>query len=127
MEQKKLTYDFSFYDTYPYIDMLKDQINKKNDSWAILWYASAYLNNSYTLYPSKSLVNNIGIDGSGTHSGSTDYFENKLLNKKITVGNIEVAENREAKKIISEYFAGFNKIGKVGFIHKYLKKLKNKF
>ena len=37
---------FDFCGSYPYVKMLKNQINKKNDSWAIRWYASAFLANS---------------------------------------------------------------------------------
>jgi hypothetical protein len=124
---KKLTYDFNFYNTYPYIDMLKDQINGKNNSWAILWYASAYLNNMYTLYPSKSLVNNIGMDGTGTHSGTTNYFEITLLNEKIEISKIDICEHLEAKKIISEYFVIFNKNRNVGLFEKIFNKIKCKF
>ena len=41
------------------------KIKGKNNSWAIRWHASAFLNNKLTLYPKNSLVKNIGIDGSG--------------------------------------------------------------
>ena len=62
--------------------MLVDQINNKNDSWAIRWYASTFVKNMYTLYPSKSFVQNIGTDGSGTHgSGKKIYLMTRL--KKI--------------------------------------------
>jgi hypothetical protein len=54
--------------------MLKHQISGYTDSWMIRWYASAFLNRGLCLYPSKSLVSNIGNDGSGTHTGRiTDY------------------------------------------------------
>src|SRR5262245_27468980 len=62
LQTENLTSDFDFYSCYPYVQMLKDQIAKKNDSWAILWYASAYLKNKYTLYPGQSLIHNIGFD-----------------------------------------------------------------
>ena len=62
--------------------MLVDQINNKNDSWAIRWYASTFVKNMYTLYPSKSFVQNIGTDGSGTHgSGKKNIFNDKDLRK----------------------------------------------
>jgi hypothetical protein len=60
LETKKLTSDFDFYDSYPYVQMLRDQIANKNNSWSILWCASAYLKNKYTLYPGHSLIQNIG-------------------------------------------------------------------
>ncbi|MFD1188891.1 glycosyltransferase, partial [Pontibacter rugosus] len=69
LHAQELTTEFDFDNSYPYTQMLIDQINKKNDSWAIRWYASAFLENKYTLYPTKTLVKNIGLDMSGTHSG----------------------------------------------------------
>src|SRR3569833_3150935 len=42
----------------------------KNNSWAIRWYASIFLKGGLTLNPSTSLIQNIGNDGSGTHSNN---------------------------------------------------------
>ena len=39
------------------------------DSWAIRWYLSNFKEAGLTLYPKKSLVKNIGFDGTGTHCG----------------------------------------------------------
>ena len=60
--------DFDFDGSFPYRAMLQEQLAGKVDSWAIRWYASAYLADKFTLYPGKSLVRNIGQEGSGTHS-----------------------------------------------------------
>ena len=70
-----------------YIKMLKDQIYGRNNSWAVRWYFSAYLNDLYCLYPKTSYVQNIGFDGSGTNcdqdgryqvSMQSDYVFNKV-------------------------------------------------
>lgn len=37
------------------------------DTWAVKWYASVFLQNGLTLYPRRTLVSNLGFDGSGTH------------------------------------------------------------
>lgn len=77
--QKKLQRKFDFDYTYPYIDMLKDQINGKVNSWAIRWYASAFLKDMYTLYPGQAMAKQIGMDGVGaTHSGKTDIYNVEL-------------------------------------------------
>ena len=57
--------------------MLEKQISGQNNSWAIRWYASAFLKNKLTLYPSKTLVQNIGLT-SGTHC-------NKMSNSRIAI------------------------------------------
>ena len=67
--ESKQTKQFEFDGSYPFMQMLMDQIAGKTNSWAIRWYASAFLANKYTLYPGKSLLSNIGGDGSGTNNG----------------------------------------------------------
>ncbi len=47
--------------------MLDDQILGRVNSWAIRFDYSMYKNNMYNILPSKSLIQNIGHDGSGTH------------------------------------------------------------
>jgi hypothetical protein len=109
----KLTHDFDFNGSYPYTQMLKDQINGKNDSWAIRWYASAFLKCQYTLYPAKSLVKNIGLDLSGTHSGKeVNYNDAYLSDEKFShLEKISITENQEAKKTIEAFFRKNNKTG----------------
>lgn len=67
IESKGLAWDFDVNGSYPFLRMLKDQIRGKNNSWAIRWQAVNYLKDRMTLYPSRTLVTNIGFDGSGTH------------------------------------------------------------
>lgn len=51
-----------------YSPMLIKQLKGVIDSWAIRWAFNQSMTNAYTLFPRKSLVKNIGLDGSGTHS-----------------------------------------------------------
>lgn len=105
LESKNLIDDFNFYKSYPYAQMLRDQIEGKNDSWAILWYASAFIKDKLTLYPGISMVHNIGIDGSGMHSGAyTDKFNVKLNNNEVKLVSIPTKENERCKVNIAEYF-----------------------
>jgi hypothetical protein len=122
LESKNLTSDFNFYNSYPYIPMLQDQIEKKNNSWAILWYASAYLENKYTLYPGKSLIHNTGIDGSGTHSGAGHEFDVVLENREVHVVRQMVKESKEVKKIIAAYFGNIHNPKKQSFVKRFIKR-----
>jgi hypothetical protein len=70
LKKQKLTKEFDFNDSYPYTKMLINQIRGLNNSWAIRWYASAFIRDMVTLYPGKSLVKNIGTD-EGTHFKKT--------------------------------------------------------
>ena len=108
IDQKNLKYEFNFNNTYDYYQMLKKQIDGKNNSWAIRWYASAFLKNMLTLYPSKTFVRNIGIDGSGTHGKGNYNLNSKKFSRKkyfeITKSNITIEENMKAKNKIAIYF-----------------------
>lgn len=67
-------HEFDLDGAYPYSRMLEQQVAGEVDSWAVRWYASAFLAGQLTLYPGVSLVENIGQDGSGTHSvGSASH------------------------------------------------------
>ncbi|MCM3901718.1 MAG: hypothetical protein ND866_08430 [Pyrinomonadaceae bacterium] len=46
----------------------------------VAWYIQ-FLKNQYTLFPTQSLVKNIGMEGSGVHCGVTDFFNAPLSDK----------------------------------------------
>lgn len=104
LEARELSYEFDFWGSYPYTRMLRDQIRGANDSWAIRWYASAFLNNKLTLYPGRSLVNNIGHDLTGTHSTGTDRFHAEIATQRVALQKLELKEDNIAKQAIAEYF-----------------------
>ena len=110
LKSKKLIKEFNFSGSYPYVQMLQDQIAGRNNSWAIRWYASAFLKNKLTLYPGKSLINNIGFDGSGTHCSGISKVGGEIAvdNIQIKIGQIEVRENPEARWAVINYFKSQN-------------------
>jgi len=67
LHERGLERAFDFDGTFPYTAMLRAQVAGRIDSWAVRWYASAFLAGKVTVYPGRSLVRNIGQDGSGTH------------------------------------------------------------
>ncbi|MFZ4801568.1 MAG: hypothetical protein ACOYLR_06215 [Chlorobium sp.] len=50
--------------------MLRNSMEGKNQSWMARWYYHCFLHGMLTLYPARSLVDNIGFDGSGVHSAT---------------------------------------------------------
>jgi hypothetical protein len=56
----------------------------RNNSWAIRWYASVFLNKGLSVNPAISLIENIGHDGSGVHSGVSTIYEGAINNFRIT-------------------------------------------
>lgn len=87
------TKEFDLDGSYDYSGMLKDRIAGKNQSWAVLWYATAFLRGKLALYPGRSLVQNIGFDGSGTHGGAVDGFGTDLSDRAVQVTSIAVQED----------------------------------
>lgn len=65
--------------------------NKKNlvNTWAIYWYATIFKNNGLCVNPKISLVDNIGLDGSGTH-GSEERESYKVLNSINSIGGKKI-------------------------------------
>jgi hypothetical protein len=97
------TEQFDFDGSYPYIRMLMDQIAGKTNSWAVRWYASTFLENKFTLYPGKSLVSNIGGDGSGTNNGFEYLLPATLYQYPIEISPIEVCQNADAYQAFAAY------------------------
>jgi hypothetical protein len=95
---------FDYNGTYPYMRMLRNQLAGKVNSWAILWYASAFVQQKITLYPGHSLIRNIGADGAGTHVSATQDFEVELFQKHLALKDIPVAHNQQAYHIFEKYF-----------------------
>lgn len=128
MLKKGLVDKFNMGGAYDYMQMLEDQIAKKNDSWAIRWLASAVVNNKYTLYPGRSLVKNIGLDGSGTHcNDKNSRLSNEISQKEIILTRQFVEENKKAKKIIGEYLRGLASEGPriISYVNLFVGKIKS--
>ena len=98
LTRRGLLRSFDFNGISPHSKMLKEQIKGGNDSWAVRWYASAFLTNKLTLYPGRSLVNNIGNDNSGTHCGDSDSMDAKLSETKINLNNIAVEPSQMGRE-----------------------------
>ena len=79
--------------------LLKLQNEGKIDSWAIRWCYSAFKNNAYSVYPTKSYVSNCGFDGTGTHSSKpTKGFESYYFNTHDDVTFIKPFEDKKIRK-----------------------------
>lgn len=52
---------------YDYRRMLQRQMKGEIDSWAIRWNYAVFARDGLALFPPRTLVANVGMDGSGTH------------------------------------------------------------
>ncbi len=89
-----LTRQFDLDGSYKFTKMLEDQVAGANDSWAVRWHASTFLQGKLTLYPGHSLVHNVGNDLSGRHGIDTRIYDVELTSAPIHVGDVPVEESR---------------------------------
>jgi hypothetical protein len=97
LQLRGLTHDFDFDGCYPYTQMLVDQISGRNSSWAIRWHATCYLKGLLTLYPGRTLVENIGNDSSGTHCIITNAMSRAVTDQRVNVDRIPVEQSLRAR------------------------------
>lgn len=90
--------------SYPYYDMLQQQSVGQLDVWGVRWYASMFRENGLCLYPTESLVQNIGMDGSGMHCNASTRFDVRLSGKEHWTFVETVEESGDAVAMISEFF-----------------------
>ncbi|HET7086155.1 MAG TPA: glycosyltransferase [Rhizomicrobium sp.] len=120
LKRRKLLRMFDQEASYPYVRMLEDQIAGRNDSWAIRWRASVILNNMLSLYPRRSLIQNIGLDGSGTHGEAPVIQGDEGESAAVNVDAIPLVHSDQALQA----FAKFNRrLHRRGFRDRVLRRL----
>ena len=118
---RKLKKEFDRGGAFPYTKMLKDQTEGKIDSWAIRWYASAFLAEKYTLQSNVMLVENIGFGKGATHCNSnTQKYKIILSEEKVVWGDNAENENANLQK---EYMY-FLRLNRIDFFTRCILKLK---
>ena len=90
---------------YDYMKMLSDHAAGRVQSWGAVWHLNVFMHGGLTLYPPRSLISNIGFDGSGTH-GQGDQLGRVQLGDAIAdiawPGRIETDQEayRDTKRLI---------------------------
>jgi len=117
--EMRLRFNFGFSD---YASMLDN-----SNSWAIRWYYSVFIRNGLGIFPSKSLVKNIGFDGSGVHYNKpVDVKADLLTTQYIPIEYTQILN----MDLVSQQLAYFKKdslnISKKSFYKKILLKIINR-
>lgn len=76
--------EFDFNGSYPYMRMLEGQVAGKVRSWAICWYASAFLQDMYTVYPDRPLVALNSLADGGEHDTPSAFMQKYAVTLKTT-------------------------------------------
>ena len=81
---RKRQREFDFNGSYPYMRMLEGQVSGKARSWAICWYASAFLQDMYTVYPDRPLVALNSLADGGEHDTPSAFMQKYAVTLKTT-------------------------------------------
>lgn len=106
-ESGKIT-EFNINGSYNFSKMLQNFIDGNNNSWAIRAYASLFLKNRLSLYPTKSYVQHIGFD-SGTHYSNIlakpSAFDGEITATEVPEFNdLPIEENKEMFFKLADYY-----------------------
>ncbi len=111
----KIQYEFNLNNSYNYVQMLQDKINGKNDSWAIRWYASMFIENRLFIHPRETFLKNIGFNDDGTHCSSGDSYMSQEDIEQDYIG-LEKTEIKNNLHAWNEYAKNFRKQYKRNYI-----------
>jgi len=106
LRQQKLLKRFNLHGSFLISpeSLLKKQIKGVISSWAIRWNASAVLHNKYTMFPNRTLVNNIGL-GTGTHCATeADIFNSGLSTSEVNVESRTVSEDPDILRAVRRFY-----------------------
>jgi len=95
---------FNFDNTYNYWVQLVLNKSGKLNTWFVFWYTTLFLKRGLSLFPARSLVQNIGIDNSGTHSGKSNDYDVELSSRPIKIEAIPCVESEVGYKMHRQYF-----------------------
>ncbi len=88
-----------------YSYLLLHQYKTNSITWDVAWYLTCYLNEGLTVFPYNTMVNNIGMDGSGVHykdSNKKNRIES-LNDRHDVVFPIELEDiDATTKKLVTE-------------------------
>lgn len=92
---KEIKFKKNKFSNYPKdVRNLIQKINNKNfnkNIWSVIWIISHFLNKKYSLYPPFSVIENIGLDGSGINCDISELFS---LNKNNRYKNSSINFNK---------------------------------
>lgn len=71
-------------------EMLQQNLLGQINSWAVFWALTVIEKNGLCVNPYSSLIRNIGMDGTGIHSGTTNKYE------------VHLTENRQEDFVLSD-------------------------
>ena len=94
-------------DGFGFYPMLESQIRGEIDSWGVRWWASAFVNEMYCLYPHLPLCVSIGYGGESVHNtGGYNYLYRRPseLVAKVDLDNFQLIVRQTLRTTVSIIF-----------------------
>jgi len=99
---------FNFDGTYDYWKQLELNRSGAISTWFVFWYATVFLADGLVLFPRRSLVRNIGMDGTGVHCGKNSNYDVDITAERIPLTEIALEESRQGFASHKRYFRGIS-------------------
>lgn len=91
--------------SYPFEWHLADNVTGKLNTWNCKWQAVMFLNGALGVHPRKSLVTNIGIDGTGENCSNEVFYLGPTSERQIEVAPIHPAvEHKQARAWYAAFY-----------------------
>lgn len=84
---------------------LERNIDGRLNTWFVKWHASVMIREGLTLYPRKSLIENIGYDSTGMHGEMSEAYKDEIV-EQISVHRQKIVLSKKAAKIIEGFYIG---------------------
>lgn len=107
---KEMVREFNVKGAMDFFETLRKNAEGKMRTWAALWYASVFLSGGLCLHPGRSMVNNIGNDGTGVNCGKTDVYDTEVAKERITCRTTDYREDEKALGLILDFLISANRV-----------------
>lgn len=104
----------SYFDCPPYwyLNQLRDNVRGTVRTWDGMWHATVFLHGGLCLHPGRSLVSNIGHDGSGENCVPSQQFDTTVDSSSLVVERVAKREHPTIRSMIAEQY-GIQRAGPI--------------
>jgi hypothetical protein len=95
---------FNFYGVYNFYEQIEANKIKIKKTWAIYWYLAIFKNKGISLHPRKSLVQNMGFDGSGQNCQIDDCFSVEISYQPVINYRNKLKISKKAEFVLLIFF-----------------------
>ena len=96
--------EFNIDDSYPFINQLKANAEGSLSTWAVKWQASVFLQGGLCLHPRRSMIKNIGFDGTGVHCGTSSVYKTDRIAQSVEVCKQALVESDVARHLAAQFY-----------------------